>query len=206
MAIQRPTRFEHPRRAHPITYFAIHSTGSSDPERALRYYETNPEGISPHFVVVPDGSVVQLVKTSHVAYHVGLTADRRRAYQEGLEAWQRVAKDGTVSAEALPRYAEWIQRWPAAESPLELPCGASPNGKGVGIELACERGKCTPAMYDGLGGLLRGLSATLGVALTKETLLGHSDCDPIARSGPSGLTDPGPLFDWDQLYDLTLTH
>lgn len=172
-------------------------------DETVQYYRTSSEGVTPHFLVGPE-TVQQFVDLDRVAYHVGMTAEHSGWYTAGRTEWTRHTKDGTHLEQPFPGYSDWLARWLGVDSPAGLLSGLHPNGSSVGIEMLAERGQCTDAQYLALGELLRQLSGQLGLELKKETILGHYDCDPIARSSVHGGTDPGPAFDWDRVYDLTL--
>lgn len=191
----------HPRRQSAPLCFVVHSTGSLDRGAVVEYYTKSGSGVCPHFLLLPEGDVLQFVETDHVAYHVGLPQERLDAYRRGREEWTRHVKDGVLEA-PFAGYQQWFARWPGKESPLQLRTGEHPNGNSIGIELLAERGRCTDRQYTTLEQLLEVLSGSAKIELGRETVIGHSDADPIARSDKHGGTDPGPHFDWERLFAL----
>lgn len=176
--------YEHKARKSLPTCYVLHNTGSSKAKEAINYYRTNQHGITPHFAIVPDGEIYHLVDTDKVAYHVAVSAEQQRAYADG---WI----DGAPSW--------WRDRWPALRSPLDLATGRAANGSSIGVELVGHGGKHTEAQYVSLARLLLELRNGGGPPLSRRTLLGHSDVNPLARSDSRGPTDPGPAFDWGRV-------
>jgi N-acetyl-anhydromuramyl-L-alanine amidase AmpD len=155
--------------------------------------------VAPHYLISRDGAVVQYVELERIAYHVGLSERDTAAYEAGLDVWTRRKGDSVIGV-PYEGYAEWQARWPGKASPLELPSGAHPNGRSVGIEMLSEAGACTDEQYVALLELLGLISAQLQLVLTRDNLYGHFDANPITRVNSRGGTDPGPYFQWDRVY------
>ena len=112
----------------------IHTTGDGPPSRAhkrqtsplqeaLDYYTKVSTG--PHFVVGPEGRIVQLRSTREVAWHCKQPGDDRDAYF-----------DGTWEAKVGPKLAAWWHsRWPGYLSPAHLYPSRYPNEDYFGIEV-----------------------------------------------------------------------
>ena len=173
--------YQHRLRKSPPTCYVLHNTGSDKTKEAIDYYRTNKHGITPHFAVAPDGEIYHLVDISRIAYHVAVSDEQRSAY----------AGDWAKSPPAW-----WRERWPTVRSPLDLATGLAPNGTSIGVELIGHGGKHTEAQYVTLVRLLLDLRRDGGPLISRETLLSHSDVNPLARSNSRGPTDPGPAFDW----------
>lgn len=178
-------KYGHRQRKSPPTCYVIHNTGSSDAPAAIAYYEKNEHGIAPHFAIDRSGKIYSIVDTDKIAYHVSVSKEQRDRY---AGSWLTLA------------LSWWVARWPGLRSPAELLTGSAPNASSIGIELVGSGGDCTDAQYEALSGLLIELSRS-GPKLSRKTVVGHSDVNPLARSDAKGPTDPGRLFDWRRLYD-----
>lgn len=62
----------------PIELIVIHYTASHDDESAISWLCDPKSGVSSHFVIRRDGSIVQLVDTENVAFHAGRASWRGR--------------------------------------------------------------------------------------------------------------------------------
>lgn len=196
--LRTPAKHHHPRRTEAVTCFVVHSTGSTDAEKVDRYYRTSESGVCPHFLVLP-GEVRQYVDLDRIAYHVGFSKEDARIYGEEEGPWT-LWQGGQQLPVPYAGYDEWFARWPGKRSPLELPTGSHPNGRSVGVEMLCERGMCADSQYELLAELLRETAPRVGITLSRQTVIGHYDADPIARASSRGGTDPGPYFEWERLF------
>lgn len=197
----------------------LHTTGSGLPTTAAerhmdplalaeRIYTAKGANF-PHYTIDWAGTILQVADDRERARHAGIDKAERKAYSSG--EWVNA-----VSQRALKL---WRQKWPDAESPLDLiPGGGSPNDAFLGIELVPLIGaelkanpngtRFTEAQYDALAELLRVKELEYGLVLdTGSNLVGHCDLEPLTRwsAGPRGLPwDPGALrpegdrhFEWD---------
>jgi N-acetyl-anhydromuramyl-L-alanine amidase AmpD len=185
--IELTCSYKHPTRSQQIAGYLLHNTGSSDGAAALAYYQENDHGVTPHFVIGRSGDTYSLVPIDKVAYHLKVSSAQAKTY---AERWPKEAPEW------------WVKRWPKLGSPLELFTGNSPNGRSIGIELIGSGGNCSNEQYDRLSELLLRLAADGGPKLSRRTVVGHSDVNPLGRSDRHGPTDPGRNFDWGRLYKM----
>lgn len=66
------------RRGEKITAIIIHHTATRTLEAALNIFRSAAEQVSAHYVIAPNGTVVQMVKNEDKAWHAG------RAHLHGL--------------------------------------------------------------------------------------------------------------------------
>lgn len=180
--IEIKTAYQHRQRRVAPRCYVIHNTGSNNEAADISYYERNDHGIAPNFAIGREGKRYQVVPPNQLAYHVKMSNEQKTAY----------STDWTP-----PSW--WAKRWPGVRSPLDLKTGLEPNASAIGIEVVGSDGDFTEAQYAELAALLLDLSRS-GPPLAKDTLLGHSDVNPLARSNDRGPTDPGVKFDWKRLY------
>jgi len=200
--IQLPSKYHHPRRGHEIKGFILHTTGTSNLEGVLNYYQNGSHGIGPHYLITDDDTY-QFVDDSRCAYHCGYSKGKMiEIYKKGLASWTKIV-DQTVGSETYSGYQTWINRWPGKESPLELFTGTHPNDTSIGIELLepkrTQPRKFFDKQYDHLRDLLNELSIKHNIPLDRNHVVGHYDVDPINRSSKHGDRDPGEAFDWSFL-------
>lgn len=212
VAVQHETDFRHRDRRGAAAFAVVHGTGETDLDAIARYYVHHDDGVAPHYVIDYDGTYHQFVDEADVAHHVGYGDARPELYRAGWEVWSRRIKarpwkvDGAYSG-----YATWRERWPGAASPCDLAPGPllNVNARSIGIELRSPHHRQAkiyyPTQYAALAVLLRNLAAVHGFALTRATILGHYDCDPIGRATTRGDYDPGALFDWPWLMAAVTT-
>jgi N-acetyl-anhydromuramyl-L-alanine amidase AmpD len=140
-----------------------------------------------HFLIDHTGKIWQFIPIAEVAWHTG-SAKRKALGKSEPPTW-------------------WKERWQNLKSPLDLPPwkGGGPNGNSIGIDLlahgngAISKGY-TKLQYQSLAKLIKDLTASTDVPISREHILGHEDVDPIARGTSKGGWDPGK-FDWDKLFD-----
>lgn len=201
--IELQTEFRHPSRQGAPLCFVLHTTGTSRFDEAIRYYQTSSEGISPHYVIDLSGALYRLVPDDQVAYHCGY-GTAQGLYAQGLDVWTRWAgKPPKELQQPFSGYTFWRERWPGKQSPLELACGAAPNGRSIGIELLAPRHPTpsvfTDPQYTTCAELLADRSTAHRIPLDRAHVLGHEDVNPVARADRRGGTDPGRGFDWDRI-------
>lgn len=65
-----PTNNFSSRKKQLISCVVIHSTGSLDTEKALGWFQSEVSQTSTHYLILPTGNIIQLVKDSDRAWHV----------------------------------------------------------------------------------------------------------------------------------------
>lgn len=200
LAIETP----HPHREGAPRCFVLHTTGTSHLDQALAYYQKNPEGIAPHYVIDCQGQIYRLVQDDEIAYHCGYGTGVVPPYAQGFAVWSRWAgKPLKEQPGPFSGYLFWAERWPGRASPLELLTGPHPNAGSLGIEMLAPH-HLTPAVftdeqYAACAQLLADKATAYRIPLDREHVLGHEDVNPCARSDARGGTDPGRGFDWERI-------
>lgn len=202
------TQRQLPKRTHPIEAVIVHTTGDTDLDKILRFYES-PDGLQPHYVIDVDGVIRRIVMEDHIAWHCKIDPAEARLYQLGYSEWStwtwRYDRPVHLGNE-FPGYRFWRADWAGMESPLELVTGSHPNSSSIGIELQQPDKPTadvfTDAQYDALTALLQDVHEREGVPLDRRHLLGHSDCSPMRRCNAAGGWDPGQRFSWNRVWDL----
>ena len=193
-----PARLKDP---HQIV---VHNTGDTDAEKIVKYY-TTPKSLCPHYVIEPNGTVHKIVPESCVAWHIAYNDAVAALYDQGVDVWKRWRKrNGVLEETASDAYYDtWFARWPRVTDPRTI-VGAKPNYSSVGIEIVALK-KPTERVfadeqYIALQELIAAISVSCQIPLSKQSVFGHSDADPISRFNSRGSWDPGPTFDWDAVY------
>lgn len=202
------TRRKLPQRTQPIAAVVVHTTGDTDIEKILRFYQAD-DGLQPHYVIDVAGTVRRCAWEHQVAYHCKIDPAEARLYQLGYQEWStwvwRDERPVHVGNE-FTGYRFWHAQWSGLQSPLELVTGAHPNSSSIGIELQqpAKPGAdiFTDAQYAALAALLLDIHEREGVPLDRRHLLGHSDCSPMRRCNSTGSWDPGQRFSWNRVWDL----
>lgn len=198
-----------PERGYPIKAIVVHTTGDSDFNKIMTWYE-RPDGLQPHYMIDVVGTIRRLVFEDHIAWHCMIKPLEARLYQRGYAEWScwnwPLNKDAPVNfGGEFSGYSLWRDTWRARfQSPLELITGDHPNSVSVGIELQAtdKPGVFLPAQYQALAELLVDVATRNGIPLDRDHVLGHQDCSPMRRCSSSGPWDPGAAFDWNRLWDL----
>lgn len=201
----------------------VHTTGSTivanakarraDPVEYVRDYYLRPDSPFPHWLVAPDGRVLQFALPTERAAHAAWKPWEQSAYRDGTwrKRWASDYQDA-VKVVSITRYTSWVKRWAGvADSPRELlslvggESASSPNGCTAGVELLWVPDWPTDAQIDAVAELHYALGFTadrarLGAGLPCPTLLGHDDLSPCRRTNRIGVGwDPGPDFPWARL-------
>lgn len=102
-------------------------------------------------------------------------------------------------------YAFFDERWGVDARPPGLSATSpSPNADSIGIEIVSvgartpDPERYTQAMYTSLAPLVADICARHQLPLTRETVCGHEDVNPVERWG----WDPNQGFDWPRLFSL----
>lgn len=212
LVVPAPTARVLPSRHDDAAAFVVHGTGESDLIKILKFYQS-PQGLCPHYVIATDGTAYQTAAESLVAYHAAMPANEAALYRMGWQNWSRfVWDDKTKTAEHIGGefvgYRGWRQQWfdRGYQSPLDLVTKGMTNRLSIGIELQTPRKPTaklyTPEQYRTLADLLKDAGKRNGVPLKRETVLGHSDVNPLRRCNKFGSWDPGWQFDVMYLWDL----
>jgi hypothetical protein len=171
---------------------------------------------SGHYVIGPDGTIVQVVPESHAAWHVG-GAGSRPYFAE------RVTK---LSGE---RYRWWRERWPGLTSPRQLaggnlwrPAFTTPsivhrirsgfpigtcNENTIGIEVVGP-GPWSAEAWHALAALCVDIERRRGLVLRRDTVISHSDAHPLSRTSATGRPwDPmASTWSWERVSPLLNEH
>lgn len=154
-----------------VTAAVIHVVQGSG-QSAVNEFRFGRRGVSAHFVVFPDGRLVQCVSIQDSAYANGLT------WSAQLGTW--------IDPEGQRVQPTWtgLQR------------GRNPNLHTISIEHGGLSGQpWTPAMFDTSARLLRWIGQQTGLVWTpRQTLIGHYEISPISRAHC-----PGPTVEWERL-------
>lgn len=206
------TQRQLPQRSMPIIGHVIHTTGDTDLDKILRWYE-GPNGLQPHYMIALDGVIRRFVFDDHIAWHCKIEPLEARLYQRGYAEWScwnwPLGKDAPVHVgQEFAGYRMWRETWGSRfQSPLEMVTGDHPNSLTIGIELQQPEKPTadifTDVQYDRLAALLVDSSARNPRAtLDREHVLGHGDVSPMRRTVEAGPWDPGRSFNWNRLWDL----
>lgn len=208
--VQAPTARLLPDRQDPVRAFVIHGTGQTDLKRVLRYYQS-AEGLCAHYVIAADGTIYQTADERKVAYHAATGKEEAALYRMGWANWSRFAwNDGQPKhlGGEFTGYRGWRETWfeRGYQSPLDLVTAGKTNSTTIGIELQSlvkpTPKAFTPAQYEALASLLKNRGAAHKIDVRRETVLGHSDTNPLRRCTADGSYDPGYRFDYMHLWDL----
>jgi N-acetyl-anhydromuramyl-L-alanine amidase AmpD len=217
LAHQQDQRFHtFPARSAPIYGVAVHQTGSSTVEAALKAganpleyladYYLKPDSYSAHYVIGWDGEIVQVVPDDEKAEHIGFLPVDRQAFLDG--SWVTHLPASVV--------ALWRAKWPAFKSPAHLFPGPSPNNVFVGMELIpivdgagvqpLEPGMLfTQEQHDAAVELAADIAARAQLPTGWQLgnrLLCHEDVNPLQRTNSHGGWDPGALRE-QPWFDMT---
>ena len=206
MIVNAHTRRQLPRRVEKITTVVVHATGETDLEKILRWYRDHKEGCGPHYFIAVDGRVFQHADENEIAWHCKIDEATAELYRLGYAHWSRflwAGEDAPPRDTGIeqPRYARWKNTWAplGVTSPLGV-AGRSPNYRSVGIELQSSEVAIadgyTDAQYASLTDLLALLCMKRKLHISRSTVVGHEDCDPIRRH-----YDPGVRFRWNRVFD-----
>jgi N-acetyl-anhydromuramyl-L-alanine amidase AmpD len=206
--VDAPTARALPKRNAKPVCFIVHTTGATDLPAVLKFYRAD-DGLCPHKVIDLAGTVYRIADENHVAWHCKVDDSEAALYKQGYGTWSEWVKkkEGLVHVGyEASNYFEWRDRWcDRFRSPLDLLSGAHPNYVSIGVELLQPVtpgvGIFTDAQYQALADVLLDSGERWGISLSRDTVLGHYDADPIARSTSGGGWDPG-LIDWNRLWDL----
>lgn len=208
--IQTPTARVLPARKDKVRAFIIHGTGQTDLKRILRFYQS-ADGLCPHYVIGADGAIYQTADEGKIAYHAATGKEEWALYKLGWQNWSCFEWNGGQPRHLggeFSGYRWWRETWfeRGYQSPLDLVTAGMTNRVTVGIELqSLEKPTAkqyTDAQYRSLADLLANRGKALGVVPNRETVLGHSDVNPLRRCNAQGSWDPGYRFDYLYLWDL----
>lgn len=96
----------------------------------------------------------------------------------------------------------WHARWPSFKSPIDLLGTTHINSYTVGIDLLpTSNATYTDKQHIALRNLIRYLANKYGFPISRQTILGHEDVDPVARSTTDKKSgwDPGPSLNWEAI-------
>jgi N-acetyl-anhydromuramyl-L-alanine amidase AmpD len=187
----------------------VHTTGDTDAAKIMAFYRA-PDGLCPHYMIAYDGAIYRIAWEDQIAWHCKIDPAEARLYQLGYSEWSTWAwqNDRPVNTGSeYPGYRQWRDTWRAAglQSPLELITGSHPNSSSVGVELQQPVNPTadifTDAQYSALAALLVDVGSRTRISLTREHVLGHSDCSPMRRCNTRGSWDPGRDFSYNRLWD-----
>ncbi len=194
-------------RTDPVFGVALHTTGGSLPEKAIKsgvdplefavgYYTKADTEFFAHYVIGWDGTIVQVANEQEKALHIGLSSLQRQQYLSG--AWKTMIPASVV--------ALWRTAWPAFKSPSHLYPGPSPNNVYVGVEMipivarkAAPAGpglRFTAAQHDSAAELAADVAKRHGFPAgwsKTPRLVGHEDVALLQRMDKLGGWDPGAL-------------
>lgn len=193
-----------PARLKDPYQIVVHNTGATDAEKIIKYY-TSPKSLCPHYVIEHTGTIHKIVPESNVAWHVAYNSAVAALYDKGIDVWKRWRKRSGILEETAKDgyYDTWFARWPNIKDPRMI-IGPKPNYSSVGIELVALKEPTlrvfTDEQYLALQELIVAISVSSRIPLSKQSVFGHSDADPISRFNNHGSWDPGPTFDWNAIY------
>lgn len=199
-----------PRRAH--------TAGAESPiEEAAKWYQHADEisaGRGPHYVIGPDGRVIQFREPGKRAHHVLTTTEQRRMLLSGQ--W----KDDPRAPVRGPDWADLVSSWLVRygehfKSPAHLYPSRDPSDDYVGIELTpCgtyikgkwewiwgtkprQKSRFSVEQYIACASLCAVVAAQKAIPgpwweAKSGRLVGHEDVNPYSRPG----WDPGALRGW----------
>lgn len=199
-----------PARKEPARCFIVHGTGQTNLKKVLAYYQST-NGLCPHYVIGTDGTVYQTADEGLIAYHAATPENERALYRMGWQNWSRFVwkkdKPEHIGGE-FPGYRWWRETWKdrGYDSPLDLLPQGKTNAVTIGIELVTPASPSKrlyqPAQYESLAQLLRARGLDNHIPINRETVLGHSDVNPLRRCTERGPYDPGLAFSYNHLWDL----
>src|SRR6185295_17365458 len=64
----------------------VHGTGETDLDKLLAYY-TAADGLGPHYLIEPHGTVRRFVDEDRIAYHAKIDTAEAHLYQLGYAEW-----------------------------------------------------------------------------------------------------------------------
>jgi N-acetyl-anhydromuramyl-L-alanine amidase AmpD len=212
---QAPTRNALLDRRDPVAAFIIHGTGQTDLNKCLDLYQDQEKKTCPHYLIATDGVIYQIADDKRVAYHAATPPSEMAIYRMGWQNWSQFEwKNGrpTHLGGEFSGYRQWREQWydRGYQSPLDLVTKGRVNSLSIGIELQSPVKRTSkiyhPAQYIALAELLNDLAKRHLVGLRRETVLSHSDTNPLRRCTASGPYDPGRDFDYMHLWDLVTAH
>ncbi len=110
------------RIASDIRWIVIHTTESSA-DFAIQWFQNSASGVSAHYLVRRDGSIVQLVRDRDIAYHAGNWAYNQRAI--GIEHERYTGAEVTTAQYAASsQLTQWLCAQYAAD--VVFPAGIAP--------------------------------------------------------------------------------
>lgn len=190
--IPRYSKYNNTARKHLVSSIIVHTTGTSQLDKILHYYEISGHGIGPHYLIDIEGKIYQFVPESQVAFHAGIDPMERAQYTTGT--WIK----------SCPGVSKWQAKWPGLKSPLEFITGEFPNYVSIGIELQepphTQPEKFHDIQYTTLKALILDIKTRHNIPLDAQHILGHDDVNPLSRYGDNGGKDPGPKFNWSRIF------
>lgn len=208
--VDAPTARVLPDRKEPARAFIIHGTGETDLKRVLRYYRS-ADGLCPHYLITPAGAIYGIADEGKIAYHAATGKEEAALYRMGWANWSQFAwNDGAPKhlGGEFTGYRDWRETWfeRGYQSPLDLVTVGRTNALSIGIELLSlpkpTSKVFSPAQYASLAWLLVERGKANKIDPHRETVLGHSDTNPLRRCTAQGSYDPGFRFSWNDLWDL----
>ena len=189
-----------PRRINNATHIILHATGETNLDAIIRFY-CSPGAVCPHYIISYNGDIHAIISEDSIAWHTAYSTAHTELYKLGFSEWSKWRiKSGALEKSAKSDfYAQWHARWPDIDDPRNL-CSSKPNFSSIGIEMQSLENPTdkifTPQQYATLTHLLKSISLRRFINLNKNSVLGHSDVDPISRFN----WDPGSKFDWNFVY------
>lgn len=205
------TKRQLPPRTLPIMAQIVHTTGDTDLDKILRWYE-RVDGLQPHAVIATDGVIYRTAMEDCIAWHTKIEPLEAKLYLQGYAVWSKwiwpLGLDAPkhVGEDEFSGYRGWRTKWregKSLQSPLNLITSSHPNGVSLGVELQAtdKPGIFTPQQYASLAELSVFWSAQYKYPLDADHVMGHQDVSPMRRSTSAGGWDPGELFNWNRLWD-----
>lgn len=200
------TIYKHRTRKHENpNCFIIHTTGTTNEKGAINYYRTSKDGIAPHFMINTEGKIYQFVDLKCCAHHAGISFKLKELYKKGFNIWSQYYEEDNVlqkTTKSNERYNLWKMRW-NLESPLKLITKEDPNDLSIGIECLepkkSQKDKFTDAQYISLNLIIKEIAPQYNIPISRNSILGHYDVNPLVRSSLKGDRDPGYNFNWDRI-------
>lgn len=192
------------RSGDDIDAIVLHYTAGGDYLKSSVAWFMDPEAkASAHYVVGREGQIYQLIPLTKKAWHAGgCELEGRRGvndYSVGIE----MANWGRIHDKNGKPYVQEGQTW--KEYDLDVypaPVDAKYRLKGADGHLSVG-GWWEPypeAQVEAVAKLCWMLMDALSI--DSERIVGHEDiCSPVGRK-----TDPGPLWDWEDLYRRIMKH
>lgn len=208
--VQAPTARPLRTRTEKIRAFVIHGTGQTDLKKILRFYQAE-DGLCPHYFIASNGTIYQHANEDLIAPHAATGKEEAALYRMGWQNWSRFAwNDGQPKhlGGEFSGYRWWRETWfeRGYQSPLDLVTAGKTNATTVGIELQSPSKPLpigyTEPQYRSLADLLANRGKALGIVPNRETVLSHSDTNPLRRCRADGPFDPGYRFSFLHLWDL----